>query len=171
MGPSRAKSRAFALDGTAHTLLVETAADDLVQVKRSDGNAAPRAVRVLLGGASPIVLVDGRVVSLTRAGSSKAFTFTHQGSSHQLELGTSAFSAHSRSAGALSGPVVAPMPGRVLEVRVVVGEAVEVGSPLAVIEAMKMQNEILSPRAGRVARVLISPEVTIERGAILVEIV
>jgi biotin carboxyl carrier protein len=127
-------------------------------------------VRVLLGGACPIVLVDGRVISLARAGS-KNLTFAHQGSNHQVELGTSAFAAHARSAPTVSGPVVAPMPGRVLEVRVVPGEAVEVGTPLAVIEAMKMQNEILSPRAGRIARVLISSGSTVERGAVLVEFV
>lgn len=170
MDPRRGKSRAFALDGSAHTLLVEAATDEWVQVTRADGNEGPRAVRVLLGGACPIVLVDGRVVSLTRATTGKSFTFTHQGSSHELELGTTALTAHARSAGALSGPVVAPMPGRVLEVRVVSGETVEVGTPVAVIEAMKMQNEILSPRAGRIARVLISPDATVERGAILVEI-
>ena len=50
-------------------------------------------------------------------------------------------------------PVKAPMPGRVVRLLVEVGEDVEEGQGCVVIEAMKMQNELKSPGAGRVVRV------------------
>ncbi len=46
--------------------------------------------------------------------------------------------------------VVAPMPGKIVRVLAAVGQAVKVGQPLLVLEAMKMQNEIPSPIAGAV---------------------
>ena len=50
-------------------------------------------------------------------------------------------------------PVKAPMPGRVVRLLVGVGDEVEEGQGVVVIEAMKMQNELKSPKAGRVVRV------------------
>jgi biotin carboxyl carrier protein len=46
--------------------------------------------------------------------------------------------------------IAAPMPGKVVRVLVAAGDAVEAGQGLLVVEAMKMQNEIKSPRSGRV---------------------
>jgi acetyl/propionyl-CoA carboxylase alpha subunit len=54
------------------------------------------------------------------------------------------------------GPVLAPMAGKVLEVRVAPGEAVAPGQLLFVLESMKMQFEVTAPRAGRVASVLVA---------------
>ncbi len=50
-------------------------------------------------------------------------------------------------------PVLPPMPGRVLEVRVRDGDRVEKGQPLLILEAMKMRNEIASPATGIVRRI------------------
>jgi biotin carboxyl carrier protein len=50
--------------------------------------------------------------------------------------------------------VLAPMPGRVVRVLVATGETVKLGQGIAVVEAMKMQNEVRSPKAGRIERVL-----------------
>ena len=56
-----------------------------------------------------------------------------------------------------TGPqqVVAPMPGKVVRVLVAVGETVEAGRGLVVVEAMKMQNEIRAPKSGRIEHVLV----------------
>jgi biotin carboxyl carrier protein len=63
----------------------------------------------------------------------------------------------SRSAlGAGRQKVVAPMPGRVIRVLVKVGDTVELGQGLVVVEAMKMQNEMKSSRPGRVVEVRVS---------------
>ena len=49
--------------------------------------------------------------------------------------------------------IVAPMPGKIVRILVQTGEAVEAGQGLVVMEAMKMQNEIRSPKSGKVERI------------------
>ncbi len=61
-------------------------------------------------------------------------------------------------------------PGRVVSVAVAPGDEVAAGQPMLVVEAMKMQNELRSPRAGTVARVDVGPGVTVEVGDLLVAI-
>ena len=77
-----------------------------------------------------------------------------------------------RGAVGLGGPaeIRAVIPGRVVAVSVAVGDSVEAGQQLLVIEAMKMQNEVRSPRAGVVARVAVAPGETVDLGAVLVGI-
>ena len=74
-----------------------------------------------------------------------------------------------RSATASGGPqeLRAIIPGRVVSVDVAIGDAVEVGERLLVVEAMKMQNELRATRAGTVARISVGPGQTVERGDIL----
>jgi biotin carboxyl carrier protein len=71
-----------------------------------------------------------------------------------------------------SGPaeVHAIIPGVVLSVAVAPGDEVTAGQQLLVIEAMKMQNELRAPRAGKVERVAVGERSTIEVGDLLVVI-
>ena len=64
--------------------------------------------------------------------------------------------------------VSAPMPGNILKVNVTAGQAVKEGDVLVVLEAMKMENEIMAPKAGTVAQVLVSKGSTVDTGATLV---
>lgn len=64
--------------------------------------------------------------------------------------------------------VVAPMPGLVLRVLVEAGDAVRAGQGVAIVEAMKMENELKAPADGTVARVEVQPGQTVEKGATLV---
>jgi biotin carboxyl carrier protein len=66
--------------------------------------------------------------------------------------------------------VRAIIPGRVVSVQVAAGDEIEAGQQMLVIEAMKMQNELRSPRGGRVERVAVGPGKTIELGELLVVI-
>ena len=50
----------------------------------------------------------------------------------------------------------APMPGKIIEVKVAVGQAVKAGDTLLILEAMKMQNEIAAPADGTVKAVNVS---------------
>jgi biotin carboxyl carrier protein len=59
------------------------------------------------------------------------------------------------------------IPGRVLSVDVADGDAVEAGQRVLVVEAMKMQNELRSPRAGTIRGVAVGPGQTVELGDIL----
>ncbi|HEX6273690.1 MAG TPA: biotin/lipoyl-containing protein [Polyangiaceae bacterium] len=69
-----------------------------------------------------------------------------------------------------SGIVRAPMPGRVVKVLVELGASVEQGTGVVVVEAMKMENELVSPISGGVERVFVKAGDAVERGAPLVEI-
>ena len=67
-------------------------------------------------------------------------------------------------------PLVAPMPGLIVRVHVAVGDAVEAGQGLVVMEAMKMENELRTAAAGTVRAVRTRPGVAVEKGAVLVEL-
>ena len=66
--------------------------------------------------------------------------------------------------------VNAPMPGNILKVNVKAGDAVKNGQVLCVLEAMKMENEIMAPKDGTVTQVLVSKGSTVDTGAPLVVI-
>ena len=67
-------------------------------------------------------------------------------------------------------PVTAPMPGNILKVNVTAGQAVKSGTVLCVLEAMKMENEIMAPKDGTITQVLVSKGSTVDTGAPLVVI-
>ena len=70
-----------------------------------------------------------------------------------------------------SGEAVnAPMPGNILKVNVKTGDTVKSGTVLVVLEAMKMENEIMAPKDGTVTQVLVSKGSTVDTGAPLVVI-
>jgi len=66
--------------------------------------------------------------------------------------------------------VVAPMPGCVVRVLVNAGDVVEPRQPVIVVEAMKMENELRSPKAGRVKDVAVTAGTSVEAGRVLVVI-
>ena len=64
--------------------------------------------------------------------------------------------------------VTAPMPGTILKVNVKVGDAIKAGTVLCVLEAMKMENEIMAPKDGTVTQVVVSKGSSVDTGAPLV---
>ncbi len=69
----------------------------------------------------------------------------------------------------VEGQLTAPLAGVVVDVRVAVGDAIEVGQAVCVVEAMKMQNEVHSPHDGTVTAVHCERGQRVERGELLVE--
>ena len=66
--------------------------------------------------------------------------------------------------------ILAPLPGRVIELKVKVGDTVAVGQEVAVLEAMKMENSITSDYAGKVKQILVKEGDTVQAEAIIIEV-
>jgi pyruvate carboxylase subunit B len=67
-------------------------------------------------------------------------------------------------------PVTAPMPGLIVRVNVAIGDAVQAGQGVVVMEAMKMENELRASAPGTVKAVNVQPGKAVEKGTILVEL-
>jgi biotin carboxyl carrier protein len=63
--------------------------------------------------------------------------------------------------------ITAPMPGKVVRVLVREGDEIEIGAGVAVVEAMKMQNEIKSPKKGTVQKITAMEGATVNAGDVL----
>jgi biotin carboxyl carrier protein len=79
-------------------------------------------------------------------------------------------SAPAPSAPAQAGgvKVEAPMPGNILDVKVSAGESVKSGQVLCILEAMKMENDIVAPNDGTVASVNVNKGDTVEAGQVII---
>jgi biotin carboxyl carrier protein len=100
------------------------------------------------------------------------------GTDLHLWVGSTRFAAEVRDprslrgrtrAGDDQGPkkIVAPMPGKVVRLLVHDGDEVEQGAGVAVVEAMKMQNEIKSPKKGTVQKILVTEGAAVNAGDVL----
>lgn len=66
--------------------------------------------------------------------------------------------------------VSAPMPGTILDVKASVGQSVNKGDVLMILEAMKMENEIMAPKSGKVVSVSVSKGASVKTGDVLLAI-
>ena len=90
-----------------------------------------------------------------------------QGRVYRLEEETEASRATHRPA---AGGLEAPMPGKVIAVKVAPGDTVNKGDELLVVEAMKMENAVRAPRDGRVKTVSARVGEMVSPGTVLVEL-
>ena len=119
-----------------------------------------------------LLLHEGRVYEcrVGPAGRSGAFEVRVGGRAYEVALsdpkrlrGAGAAAAHDAGRAQL----VAQMPGRVVRVLVEAGQDVEAGQSVVVVEAMKMQNEMKSPKAGKVSAVNVREGATVNAGDVL----
>lgn len=130
------------------------------EARRSDGECPQPEVRSLplvaadraAGRTRHEVTIDGWVFSMTIESAARA------------ELRERAGRAAARSGPTGSVRIRAQIPGRLLRVWVSVGDDVEAGQRVLAIEAMKMENEVRAPRAGRVASISAAEGALVELG-------
>ncbi|MBN2348999.1 MAG: biotin/lipoyl-binding protein [Bacteroidales bacterium] len=71
--------------------------------------------------------------------------------------------------GGASTPVVAPLPGIILSVKVNIGDIVKKGDTLLIMEAMKMENNIMAEKEGVVESIKVKPGDSVLQGDVLIE--
>ena len=64
-------------------------------------------------------------------------------------------------------PVKSPMPGNILKINVTQGQQVKEGDVIMILEAMKMENEIVATRSGTITQIAVSKGAVVETGAVL----
>ena len=128
-------------------------------------------------------LPDGEVYSLLVNGRSHEVRVAPAGEGLEVTLAGATFpvdvrsplekrlqSARPAAAGVGGEVVAAPMPGLVVAIRVAPGERVAAGQAVAVVEAMKMQNELAARHGGIVTDVLVSERSSVSAGQALVRL-
>ena len=107
----------------------------------------------------------------------KKYKVNVNGTAYEVEIEemTGAPAAAPVAAPAAAAPVAAgagesitsPMPGNILAVNVAAGDMVKKGQVLMILEAMKMENEIMAPHDGKVTAVAVTKGAAVESGALL----
>ena len=106
----------------------------------------------------------------------KKYKVNVNGTVYEVEIEEITGSAAAPAASAAPAPapapaagevIAAPMPGNILAVNVKAGDAVKKGQVLMILEAMKMENEIVCPRDGTVESVSVTKGAAVETGAAL----
>ena len=101
----------------------------------------------------------------------KKYRVTVNGTAYEIELeemtGAMPAAAPAAAAPAGGGQVTSPMPGTILDVKFAQGAAVKKGDVLMILEAMKMENEIMCPCDGRIASINTSKGAAVESGTLL----
>lgn len=125
-------------------------------------------------GSIRLVMINNRVipVQVERRSDGLPERVFVNGASYPLEVEkveSTRFKAPS-SAKEASGSVKADLPGQVSSLFVKVGDAVEKGQALGILEAMKMENEIVAPRSGKVKQIHVPAGKAVMRGDLILEI-
>jgi biotin carboxyl carrier protein len=120
------------------------------------------------------VRLDGRVLDLVVDSKGPDWDVFASGrrASVRVESARSRAAASVRSQDTKGGDalVLSPMPGKVVKVLVKEGDEVSAGTPLIVVEAMKMENELLAQRAGVISNVFVKTGDAVEGGARLIAV-
>jgi biotin carboxyl carrier protein len=158
--------------GREHVVEISEGAAGALTVKVDGADVEAESVALRAGQGASAVRIGGRVVELWLESSPPKLGVIADGQRFfaNVESERMRIRAANKPAGGGEGIVKSPMPGRVVRVAVKEGDEVEAGSPVAVVEAMKMENELAAPRAGKVVKVHVAPGATVEGGATLVEI-
>ncbi|GAC1351941.1 MAG: hypothetical protein NVS3B20_22820 [Polyangiales bacterium] len=158
------------IDGREHVIDIAVRPSGEFVVSRADAIVDSDVIALDDGGLS--IRIDGRVFDLTIEGTPPEVGVVASGHRAYLRVESErlrAAAAARRVTGNVNEKtIVAPMPGRVAKVLVSVGDKVEAGQGVVVVEAMKMENELRAKGAGTVSEIHAKAGEAIEAGARLV---
>lgn len=151
--------------------------DDAIQLDARANPARSGEFVVTLGDrrvtVSALVAADGSLMVTCEDGRRFRAVVSRDGSARWVSVGgrthrVEEAQASRGGAGAHEGSLEAPMPGKVLEIKVAPGDSVVRGQVLVVVEAMKMEHAVRAPRDGTVARVSVAAGDMVNPGTALV---
>ncbi len=162
---AQGRDRAVTVEGPLDDGRFRVAIDGVVRVV--DARALrPGTWSLLIDGASFVVDLDPRRAGVAASVGGAEVLLTVEDALHR-RLATA---AGSRATAARGESIRAPIAGKVVKVLVAPGDQVAAGSPVIVLEAMKMENELLSERGGAVTAVHRAAGQAVETGDLLVEL-
>jgi len=131
----------------------------------------PRTVEAVLADSSTLrLVVDGVAHTVRIARSGAAYHVAIGGETYVLTPEAAAAAAGGASAVLAAPQIVAPMPGKVLQVLVRVGQRVQTGDGLLILEAMKMEHRMIAEAPATVRAVHVADGQMVDGGAVLVEL-
>jgi biotin carboxyl carrier protein len=156
------------LDGAEHQLEVEELTAHVLRLKIGEREFEVDVNRV--GLLSYSILIDNRSFDCEIVREGDELVVSSRGDAARVTLVDAARrSRHGGARPAAVGKAVlkAMMPGRVINVLVNLGDEVAAQQGLLVVEAMKMENELKAPKAGKIVELKVKPGQTVEKGELL----
>lgn len=117
------------------------------------------------------LILDGRSYDVQVTSSGSEVILSRRGGNITLKTPDERkWSGSAAGGGASDGTIAAPMPGKVVKYHVKVGDTVQAGQGVVIVEAMKMQNELKSPVNGKVVKLGPAEGTAVESGILLIQI-
>jgi acetyl/propionyl-CoA carboxylase alpha subunit len=136
-----------------------------------DGRSVYVDVSGTPSGPTRSLLVEGRSYEAATIPGRNGFDVYVSGDGFHVKVVDELWARAEVEAGDTSGggeTVVSPMPGSMIKIAVVLGQTVAPGDPVAIVEAMKMQNEITAVRGGVVREIQVQPGDVVDQDTVLV---
>ena len=156
------------------TFNLELGGDADQPIVKIDG-MAPHLDLVQLSTYTYSLIVDGQSHTLSISPHDKGYEVTLRQQTYRVQLRDELDMTIERlgledTAEDQGGKVIAPIPGLVTVVKIEVGDKVHEGDALLVLEAMKMENDIISQVSGKVIAIHVAPGAAVEKGTLLLEL-
>jgi biotin carboxyl carrier protein len=146
------------------------------QIKKEKDSSKVRILETWPDGSLRLVMVNGKVLSITVRKKNNGFPESVEINGTRYSVDVSKIdSSHygdvtAKPARQANGKITAVLPGQISSLQAQPGQAVKRGQLLGILEAMKMENEILAPCDGKVQAVKVEQGQTVMRGDLLLEI-
>jgi biotin carboxyl carrier protein len=133
----------------------------------SVGDASHDVSAEFIGQEEILLNVDGRIFNVIIQSDSLSHSVFVNGRLFRVEKRSAMKMLREEKGRQKKRDVKITMPGRIVQVLAVLGEEVQEGQPILVLEAMKMQNEIKAPQAGQLTKVCFQAGDYVEAGSVL----
>jgi biotin carboxyl carrier protein len=144
-------------------------------IKKERETSKVRILETWPDGSLRLAMVNGKVLSIVVRKKSNGFPDTVEinGTRYSVDVNkidSSHYGGAEKKETLISGKITAVLPGQISNLQAKLGQSVKKGQLLGILEAMKMENEILAPRDGKIREVRVEQGQTVMRGDLILEI-